>query len=413
MADPKVTPDFDPLLTRWQSAGLLDAEAAARIRTFEANQAHPAGSPPQRHLFAAGVKWQGLTALILGAILLACGVALFVSAHWDQLGPMARLALVLTVVGAIHLAGAFTRETYHSLSTVLHAVGTASIGAAIALVGQIFNLQEHWPSAVLLWAIAAIAGWVLLRDQAQQTLALLLIPAWMVSELSFQMEGHIGQNIYIGRILFPWAILYLTFFLGSQRKIVQGILFAFAVAAIPTSVVSMLAGWISYTADQTYIPFSIRFWSWVVIAAIPLCVAAFHGHKGLVPIAAAVTFVIALPWCLHTWTETYGFDNGQKYSYTRTEPNLAAHALVAAFFVFLCGWGIRLASKALVNVGIVGFAATVGWFYFSSIFDALGRSLGLIGLGILFLAGGWALEKFRRRILANISESSTAAPEAL
>ena len=29
----------------------------------------------------------GMVALILGAILLACGVVLFVSAHWDQIGP--------------------------------------------------------------------------------------------------------------------------------------------------------------------------------------------------------------------------------------------------------------------------------------------------------------------------------------
>ena len=29
----------------------------------------------------------------------------------------------------------------------------------------------------------------------------------------------------------------------------------------------------------------------------------------------------------------------------------------------------------------------------------LGRSLGLIGLGVLFLAGGWALERMRRQIL--------------
>ena len=410
MPDPRVTPDIDPLLTRWQSAGLLDAEAAARIRAFEAASADSSAGGAQRHGLIAGVKWQGLTALILGAILLACGVALFVSAHWDQLGPMQRLALVLTVVGVIHLAAAFTRENYHSLSTALHAVGTASIGAAIALVGQIFNLQEHWPSAVLLWAIAAIAGWVLLRDQAQETLALLLIPAWMVSELSFQMQGHIGDSIYIGRILFCWAILYLTFFLGSERKVVQGILFAFAVAAIPTGIAAMLFGWASYSADQTYIPFSIRFWSWVVIAAIPLCIAAFHGHKGLVPIAAGIAFSIALPWCYRTVTQNYPYPNSSTPAFTYSEPNLAAHALVAAFFIFLCWWGIRLASKAVVNVGIVGFAVTVGWFYFSSIFDALGRSLGLIGLGILFLAGGWALEKFRRRILATMT---AAAPEAL
>jgi hypothetical protein len=40
--------------------------------------------------------------------------------------------------------------------------------------------------------------------------------------------------------------------------------------------------------------------------------------------------------------------------------------------------------------------------------DKLDRSLGLIGLGILFLAGGWALEYARRRIVAGM-ETGVAA----
>ena len=71
-------------------------------------------------------------------------------------------------------------------------------------------LQEHWPAAVLLWALAAWAGWALLRDQAQQTLALLLLPAWIFCELGYRFQGHIGEDVYMGRLLFLWAILYLT-----------------------------------------------------------------------------------------------------------------------------------------------------------------------------------------------------------
>ena len=89
----------------------------------------------------------------------------------------------------------------------------------------------------------------------------------------------------------------------------------------------------------------------------------------------------SLPWCYRSWTESFNYGNGARHTYTRTEPNLAAHALVAAFAVFLCWWGVRMASKALVNLGVVGFAVAVAWFYFSNIFDKMGRSLGLIGLG--------------------------------
>jgi hypothetical protein len=34
----------------------------------------------------------------------------------------------------------------------------------------------------------------------------------------------------------------------------------------------------------------------------------------------------------------------------------------------------------------------------------LDRSLGLIMLGVLFLAGGWMLERTRRRLVAKIGE---------
>ena len=396
-------PDIESLLTRWQSAGVLDATTAARIRAHEA-QAATKDSP--------GLKWQGITALILGAILLACGVVLFVSAHWNELGPGARYTLVIAMVAVFHIAGGLARPSFHGLSTALHAVGTVATGAAIALVGQIFNIQEHWPAAVLLWALAALAGWALLRDQAQQILALLLVPSWIICELSFRMNGHIGDSVYMGRLCFMWAILNITFFVNSKRKAVQGVLFAAGVVGTLSGVVEMLSAWASWTSDQTFIPFGTRVWAWIAIAAIPLLIAAFHGHKGLVPIAASIAFCLALPWCYRSWTETFSYPGAIRATYVRTDPNLLAHVLVAAFAVALCWWGVRLASRALVNLGIVGFAAAVGWFYFSDIYSELNRSLGLIGLGILFLAGGWALEKMRRSILVRMALSNPPASAA-
>jgi uncharacterized membrane protein len=64
---------------------------------------------------------------------------------------------------------------------------------------------------------------------------------------------------------------------------------------------------------------------------------------------------------------------------------------------------VRESSKAIVNYGIAAFALTVMWFYFSDIMGKLDRSLGLIVLGVLFLAGGWMLERTRRRLLANMT----------
>jgi hypothetical protein len=394
--------DFNTFLNRWQDAGILDASTASRIRAYEAKRAGP-----------AGIRWQGIAALILGAILLACGVVLFVNAHWDRIAPAWRFALVMAMVALFHLAGGLARDKFHGLSTALHAVGTASTGAAIALTGQIFNIQEHWPAAILMWALAAAVGWALLHDEVQQTLTLLLIPAWMISEFSYYSENHIGQGAYVGRFMFVWAVLYLTFLLGSRRRAVQGILFAVSAVAAIAGVVLMLEGWRSWGAMPS-LPWGLRVWGWAAIAALPLVVALVRLTRSFIPVAAAVAFTIALPWCNRVWTDryTWGPDPGQTNTFTHNEPNLAAHALVAAFAVFLIWWGVRQSSKALVNFGIVGFAIAVGWFYFSDIFDKVGRSLGLIGLGVLFLAGGWLLEKMRRRLIGTMGAGTIVSPAA-
>jgi hypothetical protein len=176
--------------------------------------------------------------------------------------------------------------------------------------------------------------------------------------------------------------------------------------------VVLLEGWRSW-GDQTYLSLGLRTWGWVFIAVLPLLFAVFKFLKSVIPVVVAICFSIALPWCRHIWTETYTMYDGSRHTFTHSAPNLAAHALVAAFAVFIIWWGVRLVSQALVNLGIVGFAIAVGWFYFSDIMDKFGRSLGLIGLGILFLAGGWALEKWRRNLLAGMGKSDASDEEEL
>jgi hypothetical protein len=88
---------------------------------------------------------------------------------------------------------------------------------------------------------------------------------------------------------------------------------------------------------------------------------------------------------------------------------------VSSFEYFWCGvgavglisWGVREARAERINLGMAGFAITVLTFYFSSVMDMLGRSASLIGLGLLFLAGGWGLEKMRRRLVAQVRQSAS------
>src|SRR5258707_3389808 len=170
-------------LERWLSAGVVDSSTAARIRAFEQSQV-----PSER------LRWPVLLALALGGGLVCAGILLFVAAHWDELSPAWRFSLVLLLVAAFPAAGAFAAEHFPALSVTFYAIGAVCVGAGIFLAAQIFILQEHWPNGILLWAIGALAGWVLLRNWTQAALLALLVPAWLAGEWEVRPEGFAAST---------------------------------------------------------------------------------------------------------------------------------------------------------------------------------------------------------------------------
>jgi uncharacterized membrane protein len=383
---------FERYLSRWRRVGLIDEATESSIRNYERAEAQPSGR-----------RWQVILALLMGGILLGAGVLLFVAAHWEDVSPGWRLAMVLSMLAMFHVAGVVAQERFAGFATTMHALGTIATGAAIALVGQIFNMQEHWPAAVMLWALSALAGWWLLGDQFQQTLALLLLPAWLISEWIYRASVYDGSNVYLTRMIAVLAAVYLTAFLHSRRRVVFGILFGVAGVTLIGCIRTLADGWGYYNYNH----FGHR-WGFL---SMPLCVTAvailllslgygwYVSKQSLVPAGVVALTAFVLPWAQSIVSETF---NGNTWRHS--EANLAAYALVAAVSVFLAWWGVREGSKALVNYGIAAFALTVMWFYFSNVMDKLGRSLGLIMLGVLFLAGGWMLETMRRKLVGSISE---------
>jgi uncharacterized membrane protein len=86
--------------------------------------------------------------------------------------------------------------------------------------------------------------------------------------------------------------------------------------------------------------------------------------------------------------------------------SIAIYLWLAIGAVGLIAWGMLERVKERVNIGVVGFGLTVLVFYFSSVMDKLGRSASLIGLGILLIAGGWGMERTRRRLVARVTEGA-------
>src|SRR6185436_5562631 len=114
------------------------------------------------------------------------------------LSPAFRFSLVLFLVAGFHLGGALSADRHRDLAITLHALGTIALGGGIFLAGQIFNLDEHWPGGLMLWALGAGLAWALVRDWPQIALTATLAPAWLVAEWFVAVQERflrIGEQV--------------------------------------------------------------------------------------------------------------------------------------------------------------------------------------------------------------------------
>ena len=385
MADP-----LEKKLERWVSAGVVDASTAARIRTYEESQ-----GPGER------LRWPVLLAVALGGVLLCAGVLLFVAAHWDELSPAWRFTMVLFLVVVFPLAGALTEKRFSALSTTFYAIGTVCVGAGIFLTAQIFNLQEHWPSGILMWAIGALAGWLLLRHWTQAALLALLVPGWLVGEWEVRTQGFAVSNRLITEGLLLIAIAYLSARTSQEDSSVRRVLaWIGGIAVLPLSVWAFVEGretWGWGWRNRPDAPPLLHITGWAIAICGPLALA-FVLRK-----SQARTNAVAAAWVLMIGTfHARHEDTGGSLSIFAWN-SLGPYFWAGVGALGMVGWGLYERRRERINLGVAGFALTVIIFYFSDVMDKLGRSASLIGLGVLFLFGGWALERARRQLVARVA----------
>ncbi len=367
--------DWERTLARWQDAGLIDAGAAARIREFE-----------ERDSGAVRWRWPAIVALVFGGLMLGAGVLLFVAAHWDTLSPSARFTLVVLMVAAFHLSASAAADRSQALSVTLHAVGTVSLGAGIYLSGQIFNMSAHWPSAIMLWAAGAGIAWWMLRDWVQFSLFAMLTPFWLAGEWTEAVPRMGGESFRVlGEGLLLLSITYFTARTRDRDTPKRRVLMWLgAFAVLPSAVALALEYelW-RHESNPSEAPLVVGY---LCAFGLPLAVAWFLRQREVWMNAIAAVWVLLLG--------VIGKSNN---------PVLYVWCAIGA--AGMVAWGIREGRSERVNMGMAGFATTLLFFYFSEVMDKLDRSASLVGLGLLFLAGGWGLEKMRRRFVAQAREA--------
>jgi hypothetical protein len=237
----------------------------------------------------------------------------------------------------------------------------------------------------------------LLRQWPQVLWLALLAPAWLWGEWIAALPPRAGMHAVTPATLGVF-LLACTYLIASAPDARQSWRRALAwlgtIMLIPAATGLSWAGFGESPADVelhgeatgTGLTTVLQLIGWSLALAVPL------GLGWLLRRRDAMWLGVALGWALLVIWVNPRSDTG----------GLALWGLYALGSAALALWGIRDQQRLAVNVGVLGFALAIFGFYFSALFAKLGRALGLIGAGAIFIGGGWLLERARRRLVGRI-----------
>jgi hypothetical protein len=375
---------WESRLERWRQAGLIDPATADAIHAWEQSQ-----PSPQR------LRVPALVAIALGGVLVAAGLLLFVSTHWEALAPGQRFGLLLALVLGLHGGATAWEKRFPPLAVALHGVGTVTLGAGIFLAGQLFHLEAHWPLGLLLWALGAGLGWGLLRQWPQLALLALLVPAWLISEWQLAVDGAV-QRFQQGSgdpsaVVIPAAGLLLLSLshlaapagAGPSPPARRVLLWLGGLGLLPACLRWLIFSLWAPRSEPLPLPLALG--GWAVALGAPLLLGLRLRGRRAWPLAVAIGWLfpgLAMAWGTHD------------------KVSLLVYLWWAVGGLLLVAWGVMEGRSERINFGAAILALDVLAFYVSQVMDSLGRSASLIGLGVLFLGGGWGLDVLRRRLVA-------------
>ena len=377
-------------LRRWLQAELIDAEVAEAIQRWEDSQLNQSKHSSVRHL-TVPIR---LT-ILLGSLLLAAGLLLFVSAHWDQMPPLWRVSLLLFIVIALHAGGAWFAERFQLMALGLHAVGTMAFGAGVFLCAQIFHLDVLWSFrwGLLLWTFGAAAGWMLLRQWPQLALLSLLLPGWISALIIVEVDRFSSSEA-------DWAVVpiaagalltALTYFTAPDRTPLTParsvLMWMGGLALVPAAVTWAVVA-TGFDLPALGQPLWLSLLVWVVTLGGPVILGWWLRPHRFWPLALAAIWMV-----LDLVIQVQGF-------------SVLSFAWWGVGSVGLMVWGSTEARAERVNLGTVLLATTMIGFYFTEVIGRFDRSLSLLGLGLFFLVGGWGLNRLRQALLPNLPPKS-------
>ena len=428
MAEPDFHRRLRAEIAGWQADGIISADQAAAIRQRYAGDAAVAADDD------VGVDDAGDTApgsaignrvisviAVMGVSLIGLGIIAFIASNWSEIPHSARLALLIGGTLAIYAIGGALRYRWQYLrtGTAVILLGAIAYGAALHLIAQIYHLPVYHPNLMPAWFAGVIPLAYIVRSRAILTLALALLLAsvgfraqgWAQDAWGYDPGPHLALAyvtlgallLTLGRLQSRYAptrifarifdltglltVAAVVYVLGFKAgNVFSDVPAYFWVNDLLTEYWAMIGvGWAAAIATTGYVVWKERGhhaaparWEASAIAVI-----------GLVTAAAFLGFAFGVAWLW--WAFNLVMLAG-------------IIAMIAAGYHWQRAWLINLA------VALFAVALLTRYFEWGIQWGLLNQSLAFIVTGIVLLAGGFALEFLRRRMVRRVQSDNGVNP---
>lgn len=409
----------DPFLERltaeveaWQAENLLPAETARVILARY-------GLVPGETVVTLRRSKIVAVFTVLAAVLIGVGVILVMSANWEQIPRFVRLAILMAATLGFYYFGyrlAYDRRTYPIAGAALLLIGALIWGASIFLISQMYHLgggEGGEATGALYWFIGVLPLAYILRSRLQLGLALLIGTTWLMLAQSSVFDSSYGRIIF-PRFLAVGALLYalgLAHDAWEPMRTHAGVLKTFGViyALITTYFLSFRWFWETYGwyGRSSTRPSEAL---WFALAGVAIVLAALSATRYLMPsrrdatavaeglctaalgAIAAVTIVLATSFLFAH--QQHGYHQGP------TGLPVAFNLILLALELGVVSLGWYRHQPGWINLGLVMFGIQVVTRYFDIFGSLISGGLFFIGIGVVLLVCGFALEKARRRLVS-------------
>lgn len=390
-------------LEAWQRDGTITAEQAQAVLGRYPD--YPPGHEASR-------RRQGLvTGLsILGGILIGLGVITFFAANWDEISHGVKLASLIAGMllsyGAGYAIWQRSGPTAYAVAFVL--LGCIIYGAGVHLIGQIYHVPVDHPNLSLFWLLGVAPLAYVTRSRAVMFLAVVLLLAAVAFRLQDWLEGLDGSEAGIASAALYVALGALLYAAGKAKRQLEGweslgglfqalgLVTAFAALYLLTfhglfdnagSVGGASPGYWALAYGASAVAIGVTAWlAWR---------QSLQGERSPAELAEAGTIAVLLA-AVHV-AALVSVDWDPLYP-------IVFNALFALSALGLMASGYLQDREGRVNLSIGLVALYVVTRYFEYSIDLLDSSLLFSGAGVILLAGGYLLDRGRRRMLASMRE---------